>query len=573
MSDKLVYDLANEINDSPNIFVRKDYINLLDNNNGNYSSNQSVVDTSSLSSNNKYLSLREAYLSMPLLITLTGVNPYLPATAATSADNAIGLKNGYHNMVHSVSVDLNGSTIIQQSNYINIFNAFKLLTTLSWNDVITEGSTIGFYPDNPLSFAYAVADNAAGAGVSNNTNLVQSATVTGVFTNYESSRGNLGFLRRQQNINYDPAGVISTAGATYNNLLTANNCNLLWKSYIFNKTNGAAPGNASVMQINVRAVIMLKHLHSYFNNVPLLKGCFYKITLYLNNSTVEFSKVAGAYSLINSTVQSGGVCPLMLASGLANNGGAAGLPDAVGYRANLSVGNTTLDPIQRQIGIVGTGNLGNNVLLYVPLYSFNRVFEGAYLSNPIKQVKYTDVYQYQIPSIGAGASFTNLITSGISNIKSVLVVPFYTSIVPGGAGVLASLPPWQSPFDGAGSGCTSPLIHLTNFNVQLSGANVLYNQQRYTFEAFQNNLNGCNSVNGGMTDGLTSGLIDQLGFETSYCYYFVDCSRGMVIEETVPKSVQLVGTNTSSLPITLMCYIEYGVEVSIDALTSQRVNL
>lgn len=573
MSDKLVYDLSNEVNDSPNIFVRKDYINLLDNNNGNYASNQSVIDTSSLSSNNKYLSLREAYLSMPLLVTLTGVNPFLPNTAATSADYAVGLKNGYHNMVHSVSVDMNGTTIIQQSNYVNIWNSFKLLTTLSWNDVITEGSSIGFYPDNPLSFSYATTDNSAGVGVSNNTNLVQSATVTGVFTNYESSRGNLGFLKRQQNIIYDTAGVISTGGQTFNNLLTASSCNLLWKSYVFNKSNGANAGNPSAFQINVRAIIMLKHLHSYFNNVPLLKGVFYKITLYLNNSTVEFSKVAGAYQLVNSTVQSGGVCPLMLASGLANNGGAGGLPDAVGYRCNVSVGNTTLDPIQRQINIVGTGNLGNNVLLYVPMYSFNRLFENAYLANPIKEIKYTDIYQYQIPLIGAGSSFTNLITSGIAGIKSVLVVPFYTSIVPAGAGILNTLPVWQSPFDPAGSGCTSPLIHLTNFNIQVSGQNMLYNQQRYTFEAFQNNLIGCNAINGGMTDGLTSGLIDQLGFESSYCYYYVNCSRGMAIDQNVPKSVQVTGQNTSALPITLMCFVEYEVSISVDALTSLRVNL
>ena len=35
MSDKLVFDLANEVDDVPNVFVRKDWINILDNQNGN----------------------------------------------------------------------------------------------------------------------------------------------------------------------------------------------------------------------------------------------------------------------------------------------------------------------------------------------------------------------------------------------------------------------------------------------------------------------------------------------------------------------------------------------------------
>ena len=46
MCDKLVYDLSNEVDNSPNVFIKKDWINILDNQNGNYNSNQSVIDTS-----------------------------------------------------------------------------------------------------------------------------------------------------------------------------------------------------------------------------------------------------------------------------------------------------------------------------------------------------------------------------------------------------------------------------------------------------------------------------------------------------------------------------------------------
>ena len=153
MSDKLVFDLANEVDDVPNVFVRKDWINILDNQNGNYNSNQSVIDTSQLSNSNKYMSYREAYCVVPLLITLTTTagGGMAPATPATSADFAVGLKNWFGQIVHSLTLDFNGTTIIQQTPYINMWNSFKLMTSLSWQDVYDMGPSMGFYPDDPLS--------------------------------------------------------------------------------------------------------------------------------------------------------------------------------------------------------------------------------------------------------------------------------------------------------------------------------------------------------------------------------------------------------------------------------------
>ena len=229
-----------------------------------------------------------------------------------------------------------------------------------------------------------------------------------------------------------------------------------------------------------------------------------------------------------------------------------------------------LNATQKALPAVQGGQVGNNIFLYVPAYTFNPPFEQAYLSSPIKNVAYTDIYQYQVLNVGAGGNFNNLLTNGLANIKSVLILPFYTSIVPAGAGALA-LPVYQSPFDPAGTGPTSPLCLLTNFNVVVSGQNAIYNTERYSFEQFNNKLYGVNAVNGGMTDGLTSGLINSLGFEMEYCYYYVDVSRMLPVEESVPKSVQIVGQNASAQPINMWCFVEYGMNVSIDILTGARV--
>jgi hypothetical protein len=569
--DKLVFDLAQEIEGTPNIFVKKDWLNILDNQNGNYGANQSVVDTSQLSNSNKYLSYREAYLSTPLLLTLTSdAAGFAPTVDATNVDYSLGLKNWFGQIIHSYTLDYNGTTIIQQTPFINMWNSFKLMTSLSWSDIETTGSTIGFYPDDPLSWSYSNVDSPSGIGVCNNTDF--SATVFGItsfatLNNYKSANGNLGFMKRQTYINYDADG--SSGSGTYgaNNLSQVYAANL-WKSHISRKVNGA---NGS-FQISVRATIYLKHIHSFFQMVPLLKGVYMKMTLNLNNSSCAFSSAGGAntnLNLVSTNVPVGGIQPIMIASKRTNNGGSLGLV-AGNYVVSLSVGNICLEPTQRGLASVDVGKVGNNIFLYVPAYTFNPVFEQAYLSSPIKNIVYTDVYQYQVLNVPATQTFNNLLTNGLANVKSVLILPFYTSIVPGGAGVL-SQPVYQSPFDVAGSGPTSPLCLITNFNVVVSGQNAIYNTQRYSFEQFNNQLYGVNAVNGGMTDGLTSGLINQLGFEMAYSYYYVDVSRCLPVEESVPKSIQIVGQNASQQPVNLWCFVEYGMTVSIDVLTGARV--
>jgi len=633
MSDKLVFDLASEVEGSPSVFVRKDWLNILDNQNQNYNNNQSIIDTSQLSNSNKYMSYREAYLSIPFLISLgtitnsiTGAyaDPYFkPDTSTQSADYGIGLKNWFGQIIHSFTLDYNGTTIIQQTPYINMWNSFKLMTSLSLDDINTQGATIGFYPDDATSwqFSQPVAGTITsfGQGVCNNSNSMYFTDVYGHFNNFNSGFGNDGFLARQKLINFDPDGkvdITTNAGlqiagtASYGSLLQngSTTLNNVWKSYIFNKRNQTVAGTDGRLQIQVVATVYLKHIHSFFNMCPLLKGVFMKMTMNLNNTTTTFrttvtgsaANVVTTTSLLCQTVSNplGGVNPLMIAStntGAApsslTNGGlglCAGPPSAVGtatisYRLNISVGAKCLDSTLKTNG-AGDGSLSQSVYLYIPAYTFNPVFEQAYLSSPVKQIKYTDVYQYQVINVSAGNMFNNLLTNGIANVKSVLVLPFYSTsgstVLPvslGGTnfsvntGFIDGTPVWQSPFDTAGTGTTSPLCYLSNFNIQVSGQNAIYNTERYNFEQFNNQLYGQNAVNGGLTDGITSGLIDRQKFDMAYSYYYVNVERMLPVEMSVPKSIQILGQNLSSKILDLYCFIEYGVEVSIDVLTGARV--
>jgi hypothetical protein len=604
--DKLVFDLSQEIEGSPNVFVKKDWLNILDNMNQNYSGNQSVVDTSQLCNSNRYLSYRESYLEMPLLLTLSTAAAsanFLPGTLGLGSAQVISLKSWFGNIIHSFTLDYNGTTIIQQTPYINMWNCFKLLTSLSWGDVITQGPTIGFYPDDPLAFVYESAAGPYGIGVCNNANAgfcVQSAAVanqilplssaTNLGQNFHSQLGNCAVRKRSEYISYDPIGggpptavtsIAGLAGSAYNLLFNAAACAQVWKSNVFRRVDGGA-AVIGIVEIAVMATIYLKHIHSFFAMCPLLKGVFMKMTMNLNNTSTSFDVVTAVNPPTAATVQTaltsitltsvsnpvGGVNPLMISAGSSYSSGCS--LGSTSYIATVQVGSNCLNSSVAGGANYQPGPLAKSIYLYVPAYTFNPVFESSYLSSPIKQIKYTDVYQYQIINVTSGQQCNNLISNGISNVKSVLIIPFYTAgAVNTGLGI--ANPVFQSPFDPAGCGCTSPLCLLGNFNVVVSGQNSIYNTQRYVFEEFNNQLAGQNAVNGGMTDGLTSSLISSLGFEMEYCYYYVNISRMLPVEESVPKSIQIIGTNYSTKSLDLWCFVEYGVEISLDILTGSRV--
>ena len=636
MCDKLVFDLAQEVEGSPAVFVRKDWLNILDNQNQNYNNNQSVIDTSQLSNSNKYMSYREAYFSIPFLIslattsaptvgkdttagpasTITGGGTFAPATSGTSADFSIGLKNWFGQIIHSFTLDYNGTTIIQQTPYINMWNSFKLMTSLSLDDINTQGATIGFYPDDPLTWAYTPPDSLStyGQGTTNNTDYDNIPIVSGAFNSYKTTRGNLGFRDRQYLINFDTAGVTggATTTGTYASLIRADAVTQCWKSYITKKQNQTFDNSTKgVFQMAVVATVYLKHIHSFFNMCPLLKGVFMKMTMNLNNTVCDIKAISSATGATTSAPLAlactaisnplGGINPLMVAAGSASNGGlglfntaiTGGTVDGwyfVNYRLAISVGGVCLDSTLVAAGCE-PGTLSKSVYLYIPAYTFNPVFEQAYLSSPVKQIKYTDVYQYQVLNIAPAGNFNNLLTNGIANVKSVLVLPFYSSTAGSASSVASALalkpadqfsnnsntgfaqgyPVFQSPFDPAGTGPTSPMCWLSNFNIQVSGQNAIYNVERYNFEQFNNQLYGQNAVNGGLTDGLTSGLISRQSFDMEYCYYYVNVERMLPVEMSVPKSIQILGQNYSSKAIDSYCFIEYGCEISIDDLTGARV--
>jgi hypothetical protein len=205
--------------------------------------------------------------------------------------------------------------------------------------------------------------------------------------------------------------------------------------------------------------------------------------------------------------------------------------------------------------------------------------EQRYLSlASTKKVVYNDIFYYSFPSIGAGSTFSFLVSNGLPNIRSVLCVPnlprasqgtasTYPTTTTALAGTTSNS--LLSPFSITG-GAPDP-IAISNFQIQISGKNLFINNLQYDFENFAEQFVQGNSLNGALTTGLASGLIGFEEWTTTYRYYYGNASRSIPSEDGVAKAVQVSGLNQSGVVIDMMVFIEFQREITLDVRTGARV--
>ena len=81
---------------------------------------------------------------------------------------AASLKNVYHELIHSINAELGNDSVVSTSSYSNMAINYQLLTSMSREDELNFGTTIGFSKDEALSMRYLGAANGNGLGEVNN---------------------------------------------------------------------------------------------------------------------------------------------------------------------------------------------------------------------------------------------------------------------------------------------------------------------------------------------------------------------------------------------------------------------
>ena len=224
-----------------------------------------------------------------------------------------------------------------------------------------------------------------------------------------------------------------------------------------------------------------------------------------------------------------------------------------------------------QLTDTGTSAPITSVRLYCPAYSMTSQAESRYLAmSPTKKIVYNDFFSYSLT--GQSGNFNVLVSNGLPNLRSVLVVPVIernsngtVSATANYISVLSSS--LQSPFSSTG-GSPDP-IAITQFQVQLSGKNAFNANQAYDYEVFSNQLISSNQLNGSLTTGIGSGQIGFSEFENLYRYYYVNASRGQVQDMGVAKSVQIQGNIQSPVTCTLLCFLEFERSINVNVASGQ----
>jgi hypothetical protein len=188
--------------------------------------------------------------------------------------------------------------------------------------------------------------------------------------------------------------------------------------------------------------------------------------------------------------------------------------------------------------------------------------------NRNKQVTFTSVLSNQLNNISAGSTFSQLIQSGVTKIKSVIIIPFISGAthgIPGGAGTgVTSFSPLLSPFSIAPNE-TGP-ISLINLQVSIGGVNILQNVLSYSYENFLQQILLFNNINGAQV-GITCGLISQDLWTNNYRVYYVDCSRANLADLNSSRNVNVSFTNNSLQSIDCLVFTEFYRDLVIDVET------
>jgi hypothetical protein len=287
------------------------------------------------------------------------------------------MKSGYWNILHNMSVEFNNSTIVQQSNFLNVFCSFKANTSWSDADVKNWGAVTGYCPDTSTSWVFNGAANsvtntlgASGCGLCNNRNglflpilsksVSASAYVAGppiavtTTTTTNSTQKTLadlgssginslrndGFYQRQKWLNFS----LTTNDGSAATQQGSNQAFLLGNAALAGGGTPFANFNAVFMScvqttatsraMIFPAIVRLKDVCDFFAKCPLLKGS--TMRFYMNTNQVQFMTQSydtiqndpassvdgittitpGSMGLVGQpTILGGGqTCPIMVAS-------------------------------------------------------------------------------------------------------------------------------------------------------------------------------------------------------------------------------------------------------------------
>ena len=562
MDEFSYYNSQQEIK-SEFIYSNVQHVYVPDQNSGSYPNGQVLFDLASLSNSGKYISFAESYIEVPLVMNLN-----MPSSTGDKENVfACSLKNGFHQLINSMSVEITNCQVVNLTNFSNLDINYRILSTCSREDELNFLPSINFAKDTAESIYYSDVSGSTGLGESNNIikqNLWDSANGWGA----KGWNTNAGRLQRQLNTSFDP--VDSPFGSANTRLTSETSVKAVGKNY-------AIKGTVDTTWY-ILATIPLKIIHDVFKKIPLTKGMYMRLILNLNTQCQSTVTISSSRFTGYTTTSLNNVFPCMLSP----IGTGEGLVLASGTGATVSLGiaksfNTTTSYSHPVL---------SSCRFYAKVLEMTPTAEEMYLSAvPTKTILYNDILSFQTFGTAAGGSISQILTNGISRPRYLLIVPQMAATINGSAkasltstfvgatnGFTAALgSPMNSPFSSSPA-TTAPQAAISNLNILVSGQNIYQSNYQYGFEQFLQEVRGSNALNGGVPLGLTSGLLSQNDWENGYRYIYIDLSRRVSqANDDISRSIQVIFTNSATYAMDYYYVIGYEKQLQISTSTGSLI--
>jgi hypothetical protein len=540
---------------------------VLDSNNGIYSGPEIIWDSGlqSISNSNQYIDWRQSEMVIPVHLSAYKFG----GDDSLSQDTVYMqcLKNNFA-MVHSLRVTLSNNELISYSvPFANLKMSYDFITNMT-SEMEEQAMGVGVVYSDSDCFTFQTAPSPYGLGtVNTDISLPYQGDSTGSVISAEHN-----FARNEKRY--------KKVMRTNKNAESSGRYNAYVDTSVLRNSQDTYVGDITSAQVGVwiNCRIPMACLHSLFRALPLVKNSLFSISIIHNGNTAIYPTLGGTdFATLTSASQyrtvtfnsfthgsnpfniPNGYLPFEIGSLIRGGGAGVGLSDS-------SIDGT------RPLGCkctIATNSLSNgtsvspfgNCRLLLSLVTLDPVFESRYLANPIKKVLYEDAVWKNI-TCQAGQSFDQLVFNNVSRMRKLVMLPY-------GLNTESNLPssdlvsPWSSF---GGSYLSAPLARITDFNIQVSGAQ-LFPQNLTTLQQFYTEFKQCQMINGGAVgpDVPQNSLISMYDYGMQYGAIVVDLSRRLESTDPLTQTVSISFRNPTKRNLGFMCFLYYQKEINIDA--------
>jgi hypothetical protein len=327
------------------------------------------------------------------------------------------------------------------------------------------------------------------------------------------------------------------------------------------------------------SLIRLKDIMDIFGQISLQRGLYVKLKLTLNTGSCAIRYAqrpsaegaeafnGGRFTFLNETTFKD-YCPLYFHSNKVVNSITTSA-NSRQYALSLYVGSlngvgsiSTVSPNQATLGIP-SHPISSCRLYYKTveltedsaLMLYEKVGQG-------RRIQYTDLYNQIVSNISASNNFNVQLTSGVSKARALLIVPHISATVHGTstdatwigalngtAGDGALTRPFAVPLSPFYGNHPSPMMSITNIQININGSNLFPNPVNYTYENYLENFNAL-QLNGNGEDILATGRVSKNDWENGYRYYLFTFP-----ETSQTTTITLTGKNNNGVTCDYHVYV------------------